>query len=40
MSLFILKIFEQEQNGSYKSETTGAEQFTRRNLTGELANNL
>ncbi|MCX6222012.1 MAG: glycosyltransferase family 4 protein [Bacteroidia bacterium] len=40
MSLFILKIFEQEQNGSYKCETTGAEQFTRRNLTEELANNL
>jgi len=40
MSLFILKIFEQEQKGSYKSETTGAEQFTRRNLTGALANNL
>jgi len=40
MSLFILKIFEQVQSGLYKNETTGAEQFTRRNLTGELANNL
>jgi len=40
MSLFIKKIFEQEQKGSYKNETTGAEQFTRRNLTGELATNL
>jgi glycosyltransferase involved in cell wall biosynthesis len=40
MSLFIHKIFEEEQRGLYKSETTGAEQFTRRNLTGVLANNL
>jgi glycosyltransferase involved in cell wall biosynthesis len=40
MSLFIQKIFEQVQSGLYKNETTGAEQFTRRNLTGVLANNL
>ena len=40
MSLFIHEIFEQEQRGLNKSETTGAEQFTRRNLTGVLANNL
>ena len=40
ISLFINQIFEQEQKGSYKGETTGAEQFTRRNLTGKLADNL
>ena len=40
ISLFIHQIFEQEQKGSYKGETTGAEQFTRRNLTGKLADNL
>lgn len=37
MNLFIREIFEQEQNGSFRSETTGTEKYNRRNLTGELS---
>ena len=40
MRLFILEIFEQEQNGLRWSETTGTEKYTRRNLTRELTRNL
>ncbi|HWS00252.1 MAG TPA: hypothetical protein VN249_06520, partial [Prolixibacteraceae bacterium] len=36
MSLFILEIFEQVQNGTFRSQTTGTEKYTRRNLTEEL----
>ena len=40
MKMYILKIFEQEQNGSYQSETTGTEKYTRRNLTEKLIKNI
>lgn len=37
---FIQDIYEKDQNGTFLSETTGAEMFTRRNLTAELFKNL
>ncbi|MCL6101896.1 MAG: glycosyltransferase family 4 protein [Bacteroidetes bacterium] len=40
MRLFILEIFEQEQRGQKGSQTKGTEQYTRRNLTKELTENL
>jgi len=40
MGQFILEIFEKVQNGSFRSETTGAEKYTRRNLTQDLSKNL
>ena len=40
INLFIREIFEQEQNGSFRSETTGTEKYTRRNLTEELIKNI
>jgi glycosyltransferase involved in cell wall biosynthesis len=40
MKLYILKIFEQEQNGSFRDETTGTEKYTRRNLTEQLIKNI
>jgi len=40
MCQFILDIFGQVKDGSYKSHTTGAEKYTRRNLTKELVENL
>ena len=40
MSQFILEIFEKIQNGSFRNETTGAEKYTRRNLTQDLSKNL
>lgn len=40
MSQYILNIFGQVQDGSFQSQTTGAEKFTRRNLTKELIENI
>jgi glycosyltransferase involved in cell wall biosynthesis len=40
MSQFILEIFEREQKGLIGYETTGTEEYTRRNLTRELTGNL
>ena len=40
MRLFILDIFGQVKNGTFQSQTTGAEKYTRRNLTKELIENL
>jgi glycosyltransferase involved in cell wall biosynthesis len=37
---YILDIYGKIQNGTFLSETTGAEMFTRRNLTAELFKNL
>jgi glycosyltransferase involved in cell wall biosynthesis len=40
MGQFILEIFEREQKGLIGNETTGTEEYTRRNLTRELTGNL
>jgi glycosyltransferase involved in cell wall biosynthesis len=40
MNLFILDIYGKVQKGTFLSSTTGAEMFTRRNLTAELFKNL
>ena len=40
MGQFILEIFEKVLNGSFRSETNGAEKYTRRNLTQDLSKNL
>ncbi len=40
MLQYILDIYEKIQNGTFLSETTGAEMFTRRNLTASLFKNL
>ena len=40
MKLYILQIFEQTQNGTFRSETAGTEKYTRRNLTEELIKNI
>jgi glycosyltransferase involved in cell wall biosynthesis len=37
---FIQDIYEKVQNGTFLSETTGAQMFTRKNLTAELFKNL
>ena len=40
MRQYILDIFGQVKNGAFQSQTTGAEKFTRRNLTKELIENI
>jgi len=40
MKNFILEIFQQYRNGTSLKTTVNAEQFTRRNLTGELVKNI
>jgi len=40
MKLFIMEIYNQVQNGTFRSETTGTEKYTRRNLTEELIKSI
>jgi glycosyltransferase involved in cell wall biosynthesis len=40
MNQYILDLFGAVNNGTFQSQTTGAERYTRRNLTSELIENL